>query len=233
MILRQDLLSLRRTAGSDHVILALPENLDILAFLVELWRTRSGATSLGHHYARRRSWWVSTRRRSWLTSVAYTRPFACGTAGTARLRSRRPRLLHGRSSPPMCSTCPREGRRQRVRIRCGVPGRADQRYRSAFRPVRRREAPYAYPLSADFGEQWLARLDSMVIPGIRRGSTHLEPSVESVRWRARRPVHPQRLADALAKVMRGVTRSRGHLWLSSRPDSVVTWRSAGAHLDLR
>ncbi|MER6237954.1 hypothetical protein [Streptomyces clavifer] len=58
------------------------------------------------------------------------------------------------------------------------------------------------PLSADFGEQWLARLDPMVIPGIRRGSTHLQPSVESVRWRARRPVHPQRLADAPAKVMR-------------------------------
>ncbi|MFE7753290.1 hypothetical protein [Streptomyces sp. NPDC057428] len=51
MILRQDLLSLRRAVGSDHVILALPENLDILPFLVELWRTRSGATSLGDHYA--------------------------------------------------------------------------------------------------------------------------------------------------------------------------------------
>lgn len=89
------------------------------------------------------------------------------------------------------------------------------------------------PWPVDFGEQWLARLGPMMIPGIRRGSAHLEPSVESVRWRARRPVHPQRLADALAKVMRGVVRSRGHPWLSSRPDSVVTWRSAGAHLDLR
>ncbi|WP_351229137.1 hypothetical protein [Streptomyces sp. NPDC002133] len=51
VILRQDLLSLRRTVGSGHVILALPGNLDILPFLVELWRTRSGATSLGDHYA--------------------------------------------------------------------------------------------------------------------------------------------------------------------------------------
>lgn len=33
--------------------------------------------------------------------------------------------------------------------------------------------------------------------------------------------------------MRGVVRGRGHLWLCSRPDSVVTWRSAGAHLELR
>ncbi|MEU6019098.1 GTP-binding protein [Streptomyces sp. NPDC047515] len=30
-----------------------------------------------------------------------------------------------------------------------------------------------------------------------------------------------------------MVRSRGHLWLSSRPDSVVTWRSAGAHLELQ
>ncbi|MEU3404964.1 GTP-binding protein [Streptomyces sp. NPDC006670] len=30
-----------------------------------------------------------------------------------------------------------------------------------------------------------------------------------------------------------MARSRGHLWLASRPDAVVTWRSAGAHLELR
>jgi G3E family GTPase len=95
------------------------------------------------------------------------------------------------------------------------------------------EKHLVHPLPADFGEQWLARLDPMVIPGIRRGSARLTPSVASVLWRARRPAHPQRLADALANVMRGVVRSRGHLWLSSRPDSVVTWRSVGAHLDLR
>ncbi|MFC9946535.1 hypothetical protein [Streptomyces pratensis] len=39
VILRQDLPSLRRAVGSGHVILALPENLDIPPFLVELWRT--------------------------------------------------------------------------------------------------------------------------------------------------------------------------------------------------
>ncbi|MEE1768118.1 GTP-binding protein [Streptomyces sp. JV185] len=86
------------------------------------------------------------------------------------------------------------------------------------------------PLPADFGEQWLARLDPVVTPGIRRGTAY---SVQSVLWRSRRPAHPQRLADPLTAVMRGVVRSRGHLWLSSRPDSVVTWRSAGAHLELR
>ncbi|MCT9081336.1 GTP-binding protein [Streptomyces fulvoviolaceus] len=56
---------------------------------------------------------------------------------------------------------------------------------------------------------------------------------ETVLWRARRPLHPGRPADALPVVMRGVVRGRGHLWLCSRPDSVVTWRAAGAHLELR
>ncbi|MFD4761826.1 GTP-binding protein [Streptomyces sp. NPDC058439] len=86
------------------------------------------------------------------------------------------------------------------------------------------------PLPTDFGEQWLARLDPVVMPGIRRGTAH---SVQSVLWRYRRPAHPQRLADALTAAMRGVVRRRGHLRLSSRPDSVATWRSAGAHLELR
>ncbi|WP_326687283.1 MULTISPECIES: GTP-binding protein [unclassified Streptomyces] len=52
-------------------------------------------------------------------------------------------------------------------------------------------------------------------------------------WRARRPVHPERLAEALPQIMLGVVRGRGHLWPATRPDSVVSWRSAGAHLELR
>ncbi|WDT58473.1 hypothetical protein [Streptomyces sp. G7(2002)] len=50
IILRQDLLSLKRTAGKPHVILALPTELDALPFLVELWRKRIGSSSLGDHY---------------------------------------------------------------------------------------------------------------------------------------------------------------------------------------
>ncbi|MER5556244.1 GTP-binding protein [Streptomyces sp. NPDC002793] len=80
------------------------------------------------------------------------------------------------------------------------------------------EKRFVHPLPADFREQWLARLDPMVTPGIRRGSAHLTPSVAFVLWRARPPAHPQRLAGALANVMRRVVRSRGHLRLSSRPD---------------
>ncbi|WP_330479013.1 transposase [Streptomyces platensis] len=53
----------------------------------------------------------------------------------------------------------------------------------------------------------------------RRPGTDL--SVTSVAWRARRPLHPQRLADTLPTVMAGVLRGRGHLWLSSRPRASI------------
>jgi G3E family GTPase len=46
-------------------------------------------------------------------------------------------------------------------------------------------------------------------------------------FRARRPFHPIRLHDALDRVTDHVLRSRGHFWLASRPDLVMTWESAG------
>ena len=56
-----------------------------------------------------------------------------------------------------------------------------------------------------------------------------EPShgVVSCVFQARRPFHPGRLHDALDQVTDGVLRSRGHFWLASRPDLVMTWESAG------
>lgn len=46
-------------------------------------------------------------------------------------------------------------------------------------------------------------------------------------FRARRPFHPGRLHHALDEITDGVLRSRGHFWLASRPDLVMTWESAG------
>jgi G3E family GTPase len=46
-------------------------------------------------------------------------------------------------------------------------------------------------------------------------------------FQARRPFHPQRLHDALDEITDGVLRSRGHFWLASRPELVMTWESAG------
>ncbi|GAA4964390.1 GTP-binding protein [Actinoplanes utahensis] len=52
-------------------------------------------------------------------------------------------------------------------------------------------------------------------------------AVSSCVFRARRPFHPGRLHDALDEITHGVLRSRGHFWLASRPDLVMTWESAG------
>jgi G3E family GTPase len=51
--------------------------------------------------------------------------------------------------------------------------------------------------------------------------------VSACLFRARRPFHPVRLHDALDRVTEHVLRSRGHFWLASRPDLVMTWESAG------
>ncbi|GGN63557.1 hypothetical protein GCM10010112_22910 [Actinoplanes lobatus] len=45
-------------------------------------------------------------------------------------------------------------------------------------------------------------------------------------FKARRPFHPERLHAALDDVIDQVLRSRGHLWLASRPELVMSWESA-------
>ncbi|MEW2134685.1 GTP-binding protein [Streptomyces sp. NPDC005435] len=57
-------------------------------------------------------------------------------------------------------------------------------------------------------EEWQAQLDPVAMPRLGHGP---DQRVESVLWRARRPLHPERLSAALADVVRGVVRSRGHL----------------------
>jgi G3E family GTPase len=47
-----------------------------------------------------------------------------------------------------------------------------------------------------------------------------------------RPFHPARLGFALDALLDGVVRTRGRLWLASRPDSVLWLESAGGGLDL-
>lgn len=57
--------------------------------------------------------------------------------------------------------------------------------------------------------------------------------IELVRWqREGRPLHPQRLRDALDRLADGVIRSDGHLWVANRPDDAVHWYSAGDCLTL-
>lgn len=54
--------------------------------------------------------------------------------------------------------------------------------------------------------------------------------VTTVHWSSERPLHSGRLAEALSDLVRGVVRSRGHVWLADRPRSRVRWESAGATL---
>jgi G3E family GTPase len=59
-----------------------------------------------------------------------------------------------------------------------------------------------------------------------------EHGVQSVVFRARRPMHPQRLYDALEELTDQALRSRGHIWLATQPDMVLAWESAGGGVAL-
>ncbi|MBT2544163.1 hypothetical protein J7E99_26530 [Streptomyces sp. ISL-44] len=50
VILRQDLIALRRARKDVHVLLTLPQEVDTLPFLLQLWRSRIGADNLEDHY---------------------------------------------------------------------------------------------------------------------------------------------------------------------------------------
>lgn len=56
--------------------------------------------------------------------------------------------------------------------------------------------------------------------------------VASLRWDSDRPLHSGRLAAALPRLVDGVVRSRGHVWLADRPDHQLRWESAGGSLSL-
>ncbi|WP_405705974.1 GTP-binding protein [Streptomyces sp. NBC_00069] len=62
---------------------------------------------------------------------------------------------------------------------------------------------------------------------------HPDRAVSTFVWRSRRPVHPERLTEALGDTTLGALRSRGHLWPANRPESAATWRSAGGHPEIR
>ncbi|WP_117211119.1 CobW family GTP-binding protein [Allorhizocola rhizosphaerae] len=59
-----------------------------------------------------------------------------------------------------------------------------------------------------------------------------EWGVTSVVFQARRPMHPQRLHDALPWLATETLRSRGHVWLATQPDLVLGWESAGGGVAL-
>ena len=56
-----------------------------------------------------------------------------------------------------------------------------------------------------------------------------EQDVSSVIWTRTRPMHPERLSDALEEVVAMSLRGRGRFWLASQPDTLLVWDS---HQDL-
>jgi len=56
-----------------------------------------------------------------------------------------------------------------------------------------------------------------------------EYGISSMTFRADRPFHPQRLAEALGRMTR-VLRSKGFCWIASRPSIAAIWSQAGPNL---
>ncbi|MCV7445301.1 hypothetical protein AWB91_20730 [Mycobacterium paraense] len=107
--------------------------------------------------------------------------------------------------------------------------------------VLRRLSPRArIRVGADGIERALVNL----VPGARRGRSDDphgpllagQPPLDSrgpiglIEFYARRPFHPQRLHDCLDLLLDGVIRTRGRLWLASRPEHAMWLESAGAGL---
>jgi len=59
-----------------------------------------------------------------------------------------------------------------------------------------------------------------------------EYGISSFAYRARRPFHPQRLAERVDRGWPGVIRSKGFFWLATRPALAAEWSSAGGVLHL-
>lgn len=236
VILRQDLMSLRRSAGSVHVVLALPGDVDVLPFLVELWRARVASGPLGDYYEPAPVV-VAVEPSSFMVDVGCVHQAIRLWSGRERGEALSPAEAAVRqveAADVLLVPAPAGGDGEQACSAAALASQLNPRARLVTPPDSdgsRPELPTSLVRAAppDAEGEWQARLEPVTVPSVRYGAGR---GVETVLWRARRPLHPGRLADALPTAMRGVVRGRGHLWLCSRPDSVVTWRSAGAHLEL-
>ncbi|QHC26775.1 hypothetical protein GR130_08620 [Streptomyces sp. GS7] len=234
VIVRQDLEAIARRTGHPHVVLALPGELDAALFLAALWQTPLGRTPTAHHYdlgpltvGLDPERFLSDLRCAHRTVRSYGRGAHTVSLTLAEAAARQVEAAGAVLLSPGQNLA--DGAREGARALLGhlnpsvdvLSGSeaGDEALVTLMKPDPR----WAVAGPAE-------RLDPVIAPVHRRSVDH---GVMSVLWRCRRPVHPERLADSLRRIMSGVVRSRGHLWLATRPRSVVTWRSAGRHLELR
>lgn len=79
-------------------------------------------------------------------------------------------------------------------------------------------------------DRTLDRADPSIVPAgadVRR-----DADAWTVVWRARRPLHPVRLHEALDPLVDMSLRSRGTVWLAGHPDALVGWEAVGPRLSL-
>jgi G3E family GTPase len=79
-------------------------------------------------------------------------------------------------------------------------------------------------------ERALDRGDPSVVPAgpeVRR-----DADAWSVTWRARAPLHPGRLHEALTDLTDTVLRSRGTVWFAGHPEAMVGWDGVGPRVSL-
>ncbi|MGW4890470.1 GTP-binding protein [Streptomyces murinus] len=235
VIVRQDLRSLCRSPGVAHVVLALPGDVDVLPFLVELWRPRVGSGSLGEYFDTAPVV-VGIDTDLFMTDIGCVHRTERLWSGGDQGESVTPaeavvRQVEAADVLILSPAADRSHDQGRAELIGQLNGRALLLAPSGPEGVAQElPVPLAHSLPKGADEDWGFRLEPVALVPPRRSDNH---EVLSLRWRARRPLHPGRLADELGVVMPGVVRGRGHLWLCSRPDAIVTWRSAGAHLELR